>query len=137
MKRLLILLLLAFDAAAMPAQVIRVIDGDTLEIDGGMWVIVGAEARQMRAPVSVRVVGVDTPELRASQECERIMAQKAKEFVVSWIADGKVELVIFGLDKYAGRIDARVMRGDVSLADALIAAGLGRAYSAGARGAWC
>ncbi|MBC7219435.1 MAG: thermonuclease family protein [Hadesarchaea archaeon] len=48
------------------AVVSRVIDGDTIEIEGGE---------------KVRLVGVDAPELRSIDPVERELAEKAKEFV--------------------------------------------------------
>lgn len=56
------------------AKVLRVIDGDTIEllVDMGMnhWI------RQR-----VRFSDIDTPELRSSNEAERLEAQLAKQFV--------------------------------------------------------
>lgn len=131
-------LLLALNAAAMmPARVIRVIDGDTLEVEAALWLIAGKEAMHMKGPLAVRVLGVDTPELYSRSACEREMAQRAKAFVIEWIGDGDVQIAVAGLDKYSGRIDAHVLKGGRNLSDDLIASGLGRVYAAGARGAWC
>lgn len=139
MRRAVVALVLAWAScvAAMPADVLRVIDGDTLLIDAALWLHAGEHAQRMRAPLAVRVYGIDTPELRAKTACEREMARRAREFVVGWIGGERVDVEFVGLDKYGGRVDAHVTRDGASLADALVAAGLARAYGRGARGAWC
>lgn len=48
------------------AVVFRVIDGDTIELEGGE---------------KVRLVGIDAPELRSSDPVERERAEGAKEFI--------------------------------------------------------
>lgn len=55
------------------AVVSRVIDGDTIELEGGE---------------KVRLVGVDAPELRSSDPVERELAEKAKEFVDNLCPEG-------------------------------------------------
>lgn len=76
------------------AEVIRVVDGDTVElnIDLGfrMW---------MRA--NCRFYGVNAPELHSSIEEVREQAKKAKEFVESKLPAGsKVSILSKKLDKY-------------------------------------
>ncbi|MEM4187982.1 MAG: thermonuclease family protein [Candidatus Hadarchaeum sp.] len=55
------------------AVVSRVIDGDTIELEGGE---------------KVRLVGVDAPELRSSDPAERELAERAKEFVGNLCPEG-------------------------------------------------
>ena len=43
----------------IPAEVLKVVDGDTLEVEARIWLGQGVQ-------VSVRLRGVDTPELRAA-----------------------------------------------------------------------
>lgn len=108
------------------------IDGDTLRADVAIW-------PDTIVDVAIRVIGVDTPELRTSSACERELAQKAKAFADAWIqAHGPLTIDAVKPDKYAGRIDAVVTGRDGStLAAALIATGHGRAYNGGAREGWC
>lgn len=56
------------------AQFVRVIDGDTvtLEIDLGLHV---------RKVETVRLYGINTPELHAKDEAERALAVKARDYV--------------------------------------------------------
>lgn len=112
-------------------DVVHVVDGDTVEVDARIWP--GQTVRTL-----VRVVGIDTPELRGECDTERRLAQKAKEFVTRELATGQVELRQVGIDKFGGRVLAQVMTEDGrSVAESLIAAGLARRYDGGKRQSWC
>jgi micrococcal nuclease len=58
----------------------RVIDGDTLDV------YVDAGFRNYRSE-RLRLLGVNTPELRAANPEERLRAQAAKSFVEQWVQD--------------------------------------------------
>ena len=113
------------------AKVIRVYDGDTFTVEAYPWPGITAKA-------SVRVNGVDTPEIRGKCESEKRKAIAAREFV-KWLVLGEVvflQNVKYG--KYAGRVVADVkLKGGDSLADKIISQGLGREYHGGAREGWC
>jgi len=75
MKRALLIftLLPGFATAAQPetwypARVVRVIDGDTIAMAVDIWPGLTQQA-------TVRVFRIDTPELRASQQCEKAGSQ--------------------------------------------------------------
>lgn len=135
MKRIgmaLFLVLACTSVDAVPARVVRVIDGDTFS------------ARVMlnddiNVAVRVRLRNVDTPEIKGECEYERKMAARARDALEQMIPVGSiVELDNVQDDKYVGRIDANVY--DSSGADVglrLIKSGLGRAYSGGRRAKWC
>lgn len=107
-------------------------DGDTLLV-----VIDGLPAPLRRA--SVRVLGIDTPEIKGECEVERRRAADARAFVLHAFADAEmVTLDVVGWDKYGGRIDAHVrMPNGGDLAGALLEAGLARPYAGGKREGWC
>ncbi len=83
------------------------IDGDTVVVDAQVWpqvVIAGA---------SIRVLGIDTPELRGKCETEKAMAQKAKAMMAEAFPPGTlVQLLGVKPDKYGGRFNARVLASD-------------------------
>lgn len=108
------------------------IDGDTIRGDVAIW-------PDMTADIAIRVRGVDTPELHGATQCERDLAQKAKEFTDAWLASNAPILIgLVASDKYAGRVDAVVTGlGGKVLAEALIQSGNGRPYSGGTRQPWC
>lgn len=129
--------LLALPAAAAfygPYQLVApvAIDGDTLRADVPIW-------PDTLVDVSIRVLGVDTPELRGACAAEKDLAQKAKAFTDAWLqANGPVVIDRVKPDKYQGRFDAVVTGKDgASLAEALIQSGLGRPYAGGTRAGWC
>jgi endonuclease YncB( thermonuclease family) len=134
-----VLLLLSAPAAARDygpyaAKVVRVIDGDTLEIEVEVWPGLTARSR-------VRLVGINTPESRGKiSDCERDAGKRAADFTRAWVAaPGALAVVVSEQDKY-GRPLVRVRRGSEGIEDlgqALIAAGLARAYHGERRGAWC
>jgi len=113
------------------AKVIRVIDGDTFEAELSLWV-------DLTKRTSVRVRGVDTPEIKGNCKAERDGAAAAK-LRVSELLDGRiVSLTVIAPDKYAGRVDATVTLPDgQDLAKLLIAEKLARPYAGGKRRSWC
>lgn len=113
------------------ATVLQVVDGDTLKVDAAIW-------PGQRVATQVRVLGVDTPELRGRCPEEIDRARQAKAFVQSWVAAGGVRLENVQFGKYAGRVLAKVVLTDgESLEDALIAHNLARPYQGGKRSSWC
>ncbi len=104
-------------------QVKRVVDGDT---------IVLADDR------TVRVMGIDTPEIRGQCQSERDRAQTAKIRMMELVARGVRLEVSRDRDRY-GRTLARVFdnRGR-DIGQILISEGLARPYNGrGQRGGWC
>ena len=115
----------------VPALVLRVIDGDTIAVRARIWIGQSVETR-------VRIVGVDTPELRGKCALEIELAAAAREFVVEALGDQPVTLRDVRYDKFGGRVLARVESSTgEDIARLLIAAGLGRPYDGGKRAAWC
>lgn len=106
-----------------PADVIRTIDGDTfiVRVDIPQHPSAGApEARR----IVVRILGVNTPEMRAPMLAE---ATAAKLFVINWLATADFVLRTqepCRLD-FNGRQLATVTRGDENLATELIKRNLG------------
>ena len=113
------------------AKVIKVYDGDTFTVEAYPWP--GLEAK-----ASVRVDGVDTPEIRGKCEAEKQKAIEAREFVKGLILGEVIQLENVKHGKYAGRVVAEViLDGGEKLADKIISQGLGREYHGGAREGWC
>ena len=117
-------------ALTVPATVVSVYDGDTVKINAAIWPGVTWAG-------SVRVVGIDTPELRGKCPEEKEAAIAAREFVKS-ILGIHVLLHDVKLGKYAGRVLASIQtETGVDLAEMLIAHGHARRYDGGARSGWC
>lgn len=94
-----------------PAKVLKVYDGDTITcaFDFGLGI------RQM----SVRLEGIDTPEIRGSGKNEKEFAYRVKNELVEKIMDDIVILRCNGFDKY-GRLLAEVIQDGKSINDWLI-----------------
>ncbi len=115
----------------VPARVLEITDGDTLKVRARIWL--GQEV-----DISVRLAGVDTPELHGTCARERELAQSARRMVENLIAGRPVILHYIRYGKYAGRVLARVTTDNgEDLAARLIAAGLGREYGGAVRSNWC
>ena len=69
-------------------QINRVIDGDSLDID--IMLGFGIVLQNKR----LRLEGVDTPELRTSDEEEKKFGLRAKSFVVEWCSDRELLLLV-------------------------------------------
>lgn len=119
---------------ATDAVVTGAYDGDTLYVEAQIW-------PSLTWAGSVRVLGVDTPEIRGQCETEKTLAKAARDYVRDLLTDTTVRLTEVESDKYGGRVLARVhfREGDawVDLADRLVEVGVGRAYEGGARKEWC
>lgn len=116
---------------AHPADLVRVIDGDTLEAQVHVW-------PGMTITTRVRLRGIDAPELQARCGREQTAAQAARDALAKLVADGRLFVSQIGPDKYGGRVVASVAtaRGEDASA-ALLQAGLVRRYDGGRRASWC
>jgi len=113
----------------IPAEVIRVVDGDTIKVRARIWVDQSVE-------VSVRLAGIDAPEIyRPRCDAEKAPARAAKEAVAAQVGD-MVELRDIRNGKYAGRVVADTILSDgESLSARLVAQG--HAIPDGAEKPWC
>ena len=121
-------------AAYQPAKVIRMIDGDTIVIEAP-WV-----PAPMKPQISIRVIGVDTPEKGHRAQCpqEAKLAEQASAHTKALLTRAKtVEVEFTDWDKYGGRVLGRVRIDGVDLTDSLISAGLARAYQGEKKQSWC
>ncbi len=114
----------------VPAEVLRVIDGDTIYVAARIWL-------GQRVHIRVRLDGVDAPELRGQCDSERELALRARDLVSSHTSGQPVTLYAVHYGKYAGRIVAQVHVGGGDLAALLLGAGLAREYDGGKRMGWC
>lgn len=101
-----------------------VVDGDTVRIEGE----------------TIRLLGLDAPELAGACEAERIAARAARDALLGWLNRGAFTITGEGRDKY-GRPLRRFSRGRAiggsDAAGTLIAAGVARPYDGDGRAGWC
>lgn len=104
------------------------IDGDTVKIQARVWPNIIVEEH-------VRLLGIDTPEMKAAAPCERVMAQKAKDATTAILAAGKRITISSNSRDSFGRILGDVRVDGVSLSDTLLSRGVARKF--GVKVAWC
>lgn len=115
----------------IPAEVVEVVDGDTLTVRAIIWLGQSVET-------NVRLDGVDAPEMRARCPREKALAESARDAVRGLVGVGLVHLLDVQPDKYGGRVRARVrVAGGVDLTEALLKTGLVRPYHGERRQPWC
>jgi len=112
------------------AKLIRVLDGDTVEILVPLW-------PGLTKTTKLRLSGVNTPEMRRASECEKKAGQQAKEFTVQFLAPGNIVVTDVKNGKFAGRVLGNIHVNGHSLGQALIFSGLAKPYSGGKRLPWC
>jgi len=111
-------------------SVTSVYDGDTIKGTVALW-------PGLVQKISVRVRGIDTPELRTKNVCEKHLAQKSRQLLVDFIGDKPVVISGVSLGKYAGRVLADVSVNGEDVAGYMISVGAARRYDGGKRSGWC
>lgn len=118
--------------AGHPAELLRIIDGDTFEARVRVW-------PGIEITTKVRLRGIDAPELnnpRCAQEQQKGAA--ARDALQAILNEGDVRVSGVALDKYGGRVLADAStRTTPDVAAALLTTGLVRRYSGGRRESWC
>lgn len=112
------------------AHVVRVRDGDSVDVMAQVW-------PGTQISVSVRLAGIDAPELRARCGREKRMALAARDRLVVLLSDGPVHLEAVRGGKYFGRVLARVLVDGRDVQDVLLREKLVRRYKGGKRAGWC
>ena len=143
MKKFLLLLLclplLVFaqktpQGATYDAQILRVTDGDTVVISAPFL------PAPFKPELAIRGFGVDTPEKghRAMCPSEAQRGEAASAFTKKAIAQGgKIQVTMYGWDKFGGRVLGDILINGQSLRAALIANGFAREYYGEAKQSWC
>lgn len=108
---------------------VRNYDGDTFTVDlKGLPPVFGEH-------ITVRVKGLDTPEINASRMCERTAAFAARKFLEGLLKGAKVQLLGCARDKYF-RLLCTVKAGDKDVTESLLKSGLAVAYNGETKKKW-
>ena len=107
-----------------------VYDGDTIKGSASVW-------PGLSQFISIRVNGIDTPELRTKNKCEKRLGLVAKQALIDYIANKKVVISNVKLGKYAGRVLADISVDGEDVASYMIKNGYARRYDGGKRLGWC
>jgi len=121
-------------SATYDAQVIRVSDGDTIVISAPFL------PAPLKPELAVRIYGVDTPEKGHRAQCpqEDQRAQLASKFTTQALqSHPKHQVIIYGWDKFGGRILGDILVNGQSIRQGLISNGHAREYYGDAKQSWC
>ena len=119
-------------SSAIVADVLKVIDGDTLLVRAEIW-------PNQHIQSYVRIDGIDTPEIKGKCAEEREMARQASLHLEHTLPkDKKVILRNIRNGKFAGRVIADIYtdHGE-SIAQEMLRANLARSYHGKKRQPWC
>ena len=116
------------------AQILKVTDGDTVVISAPFL------PAPLKPQLSVRVFGVDTPEKGHRAQCssEAQRGEQASAFTKQAVASTKKhQVVLYGWDKFGGRVLGDMILDGVSLRAELIRNGFAREYYGDKKQSWC
>jgi endonuclease YncB( thermonuclease family) len=119
---------------AYDAKIVRVNDGDTVVISAPFL------PAPLKPELAVRVFGVDTPEKGHRAQCpsEAQRGEAATAFTKNAVASTqKHQVVLYGWDKFGGRVLGDLVLNGVSLRAELIRNGFAREYYGDAKQSWC
>ena len=106
-------------------------DGDTC------YVLMPALPKPLQK-MSVRVLGIDTPEIRGECKREKELALKARTFANKVFSEARnIKFSDLKWDKYGGRILSNVYIDGYLYADMIINEQLARPYDGGKKDGWC
>jgi endonuclease YncB( thermonuclease family) len=143
MKKLLIaLLLVPALAVAQKAPKGVVYDAQILQVSDGDTVVIAAPflPAPLKPQLAVRIYGVDTPEKGHRAQCpgEDARGQAASVFTKNLVqASQQRQVILYGWDKFGGRVLGDIILNGQSLRAALIANGHAREYYGDAKQSWC
>ena len=111
---------------------------DRLCYDGDTCYVVAKTLPESLRNMSIRILGIDTPEIRADCPEEKELALQGRVFANDMFRNANnIEFHNLKWDKYGGRILADVFIDGVSYKDEIIEAGLAREYYGGKKIGWC
>jgi endonuclease YncB( thermonuclease family) len=114
--------------------IIRATDGDTVVIAAPFL------PAPLKPELAVRVFGVDTPEkgFRGQCESEKKRGEQASEFTKLVVKSTKKhQVILYGWDKFGGRVLGDIILDGMSLRSLLITNGFAREYYGDAKQSWC
>jgi endonuclease YncB( thermonuclease family) len=116
------------------AQILQVSDGDTVVIAAPFL------PAPLKPQLAVRVYGVDTPEkgFRGQCDSEKARGEAASVFTKNLVAaSSQRQVVLYGWDKFGGRVLGDIILNGQSLRAELIRNGHAREYYGDAKQSWC
>jgi endonuclease YncB( thermonuclease family) len=114
-----------------PATIVGCHDGDTCTIT------IPSLPDLFGDRLSIRIVGIDTPEIKGKCDHERMLALQAKAFLTRHLEQAqKIEIELIARDKYF-RVLGLIVADGLDVADEMVKAGLAYAYDGKTKQHWC
>ena len=117
------------DTHLYKARVIDVYDGDSITV------IIELDDFDMRIKAKLRLLGINTPEIRTKDKREKAIGKEARDYLRELILDKEVLVDIIKKGKY-GRHLSYVYYNDIYINDLLIKKGYAKVYYGGKRNPW-
>jgi len=106
--------------------------------DGDTCYVLAPSLPESLQKMSIRILGIDTPEIRGDCTEEKELALEGREVANNLFRNAeKIEFRGYKWDKYGGRILTEVYLDDQNYAELLMIAGLARPYYGGTKTSWC
>lgn len=115
--------------ADTPASLVRVIDGDTVVLESQVWPNVTVSHH-------FRLYGIDTPETRTKNLCEKAKGLAARAFLASYLANKTISTANEKVGAF-GRIRGTLMANGFDVSQVMIKAGYAVPYFGGKHINWC
>ena len=85
----------------------------------------------------IRMMGIDTPEIKAKNTNEKQLAVKARDFLRDLILDKIIIIECLDFDKYGRLLGNLFIEGnDISISNMMIEKGYAKAYDGGTKTKW-
>lgn len=111
---------------------------DRVCYDGDTCYIIYESLPESLQKMSIRVLGIDTPEIKGKCDKEKELALEAREFANSVFKTAKnIEFKDLKWDKYGGRVLSNVYLDGKLYSELIIAKGLAKSYDGGKKISWC
>ena len=106
--------------------------------DGDTCYVTASVLPETLQKMSVRILGIDTPEIKGKCEKEKELALIGRQTANDLFRSAKtIEFRDLKWDKYGGRVLSNVYLDGNLYSDILIEKGLARPYDGGAKKGWC
>ena len=127
--KILIIMLLSINLFAediVIKNINSVYDGDTFKVD------LNCDIKLLCNDIPVRVLGIDTPEIRGTTGNVKSQSLEAKRVTTEFLGSGKITLEDCKRDKFF-RLLCKVKKGETYLSDVLIQRNLAKPYFGGTK----
>jgi len=96
-------------------------DGDTVYLESELW-------PGLTQYIKLRIYGIDTPEIRTKQACQKALGLKAKAFITNYLSGKTLTISNISKDKYFGRVVGDLYADGILVSDIMLKQGFAVPY---------